>query len=174
MHLSWDLFSATHSYLALPMSRSWGCKGRFMFKAVGCSYPWCAHCIHCSSPSNGKVGAITPPWPLTPEARLLERPWSTAAIWQRDRDNYQIFLVFTEMTNTPFYEALLHSISWICLLPPLNLGRCFILNFSSCSPHSQRSEVTHFPDVQSFLIEKIGTWGESILPSKFSQILYTN
>ena len=61
-NLSWDLFSATHSYLALPMSRSWGCKGRVMFKAV-LLFPSLVCSLHpLQFSQQWQSGAITLPW----------------------------------------------------------------------------------------------------------------
>lgn len=123
-NLSWDLFSTTHSYLTLSKSRSWGCKGRDSVIR--------GHVQSCCvlTASTAVLPAMTK-WGFSdPAESLLEKPWSTATIWPRDRNNHLIFLhSFHWNDEYTVYEALSHTISWNCLLPPLNLGRAFYSQF---------------------------------------------
>lgn len=147
----------------LGMQREIHVQSCWLFPSLVCSL----HPLQFSQ--QWQSGAITLPWDSSdPEARLLERPWSTAAIWQRDRDNYQIFLVFTEMTNTPFMKHFAQYLmnllasttkSWRCVL--FSIFPLILLILKGV-------KWLIFLDVQSFLAEKIGNERITFCPSKFS------
>ena len=166
------------------MSRSWGYKGRdsairghvqssWLFPSLVCSpHPlpfsqqWQSGAITLLCGSSDSCRKFT--WKKKKES-LLEKPWSTATTWPTDRNNYQIFLhSFQWNDKYTIYEALSHSILWICLLPPLNLGRAFYLKFFLLFfSFSKEWSDSFFLYFQSFLAEKIGNERITFCPSKF-------
>lgn len=108
----------------LGMQREIHVQSCWLFPSLVCSL----HPLQFSQ--QWQSGAITLPWDSSD-------PWSTFT-WKAlkhscnlTKRQRQLSDIFSFHWNDEYtvYEALSHSISWICLLPPLNLGGAFYSQF---------------------------------------------